>query len=73
LANRIDKNKEVVIFWVSPRKRARQTAEIFLETFQQEGVLLTRNSKSFKSLSDTQLSPAFLEALESNGKSKNWM
>ena len=73
LAGRIDKDKELVVFWVSPRTRARQTAEIIYDIFQEQGIPVIRDLKTIRSLSDVKISPDFLEDLLKSGATGRWM
>jgi len=73
LAAGIDKERELVVFWVSPRQRARQSAEILREVFEQQGIIVIRDIKTVKSLMDTKLSPEFLKEFSESGAIGNWM
>lgn len=51
LASNIDKENELVVFWVSPKRRARETTEIFEEVFKKKGISVHK-TKTVTSLRD---------------------
>lgn len=73
LAQQIDKEKELVVFWVSPRKRAWQSAEILYKVFQEQGITVIKDLKTVLSLSDVKMSSGFIEDLLKNKAMKSWM
>jgi len=50
LASGIDKEKELVVIWSSPRRRSRQTAEVVREVFEEEGISILEKQKSGEKL-----------------------
>ncbi len=72
LAGKIDKEKELVVFWVSPKRRAQQTAEILFDVFKEQDIPVIRDLKTVKSLSDAKMTPEFIENLLKSGVGK-WM
>jgi len=73
LASRIDKEKELVVFWVSPRTRAQQTAEIIYNIFREQNIPVIKDPKTIESLSDVKISPDFLKELSESGVIGKWM
>lgn len=73
LACEIDKTNEIIVFWTSPKGRAKQTADVIIKTFREEGICLIRDPKTMQSLADADLSPVFLEKLKENNAISNWM
>ncbi|MFA5987173.1 MAG: histidine phosphatase family protein [Candidatus Paceibacterota bacterium] len=45
LAASIDKDNELVIFWTSPKSRARQTCDIYKQVFQEKGIEVRENDE----------------------------
>lgn len=73
LARRIDKEKELVVFWISPRTRAQQTVGIIYNIFQEQGIPVIRDLKTVGSLSDVRMSPNFLKDLLKSEAIGRWM
>lgn len=73
LASKIDKERELVVFWVSPRTRAQQTAEIIYSVFQEQNIPVIKDLKTVKSLSDVKISPDFLKDLLKSDTIGKWM
>lgn len=73
LVGQIDKEKELVVFWVSPRKRAQQTAEILYNIFQEQNISVIKNLKTIESLSDVRMSPNLIKDLLKNNAIGKWM
>ncbi|MEK7116848.1 MAG: histidine phosphatase family protein [Patescibacteria group bacterium] len=72
LAGKIDKEKELVVFWVSPKRRAQQTAEVLFGVFQEQGIPVIRDLKTIKSLTGVKVTPEFIENLMKMDSGK-WM
>lgn len=62
LSGEIDKEKECVVFWVSPKNRALQTAQIMEEVFVERGIPI-HHSGTTQSLRDIQLDSTFIQKL----------
>lgn len=73
LASRIDKEKEFVVFWVSPKRRAQQTAKIIFDIFKEKNIPIIKDLRTVRSLSDVKASPAFIEDLLKNDAIEKWM
>jgi len=73
LAGQIDKESELVVFWVSPRGRARQTAEILYNILQEQNIPVIKDLKTVGSLSDVKMSPDFIKDLLKNNAIGKWM
>ncbi len=73
LAGQIDKEKELIVFWVSPRRRARQTAEIMYNIFQEQNIQVIKDLKTVGSLSDVKMSSDLIKDLLRNNAMGKWM
>ncbi|MBI3631957.1 MAG: histidine phosphatase family protein [Candidatus Vogelbacteria bacterium] len=73
LVGKIDKEKELIVFWVSPRQRAQQTAGIISDIFQRQGIQVLKNLHTSPSLSDIKTSPQFWDDVIKNSEVKKWM
>lgn len=83
LADSIDKDGEAVVFWVSPKRRAQETAQIFEEVFCERGINFVMKKsgapKQVGSLRDVAISSEFLDNLDAEikegniGSWDNWM
>lgn len=73
LASRIDREKEFVVFWVSPKQRAQQTAKIIFDIFHEQNIPVIKDLRTVKSLSDVRMSPSFIEDLLENDAIGEWM
>lgn len=73
LASKIDKEKEFVVFWVSPKQRAQQTAKIIFDVFRNQNIPVIKDLRTIKSLSDVKMSPAFIKDLLKNDAIGKWM
>ncbi len=73
LASKIDKEKELVVFWVSPKQRAQQAAKIIFDTFQEQLIPVIKDLRTVKSLSDVKMSPVFIADLLKNDAIGKWM
>src|SRR3989338_1661338 len=62
LSGKIDKDKELVVFLVSPKQRAHQTAAILNEVFQQQQIPVGR-TRTYQALSDIRLDHVFIGRL----------
>ncbi len=73
LASKIDKEKELVVFWVSPKQRAQQTAKILFDILQKQNIPIIEDLRTVKSLSDVKMSPDFIADLYKNDAIGKWM
>ncbi|MDP3014942.1 MAG: phosphoglycerate mutase family protein [bacterium] len=75
LAQSIDRERELVVLWASPRQRAQESAEIIAEILKAEniGVIQKLGKKDIRkigALRDVGLSPEFMKA---KGPDRDWM
>jgi len=73
LAGQIDKEKELVVFWISPRMRAQQTAEIIYNIFQEQDIPAIKDLRTVRSLSDVRMGPNSIKDLVKNSVIGKWM
>ncbi len=71
LAKNINKEKEIIAIWSSPKRRARETAEIIENTLNKFNVAVIRSGEK-KSLKDVKITTEFLEQMQEKGV-KDWM
>ncbi|OGG17980.1 hypothetical protein A3D78_05865 [Candidatus Gottesmanbacteria bacterium RIFCSPHIGHO2_02_FULL_39_14] len=62
LSEQIDKEKECVVFWVSPKQRAQQTAAVLQKVFEQQQIPVER-FRTHHDLSDIRLGHEFIRKL----------
>ena len=73
LSSQLDKEKELIVFWVSPKRRAQQTAKVMRGVFLDQGVSVLKEPKTFQSLADIKVNKAFFADLIKNGALNDWM
>ena len=72
LLDGIDKEKELVVIWCSPKRRARQTADIISLVFDRANVS-SRKPRIVWSLRDIILTEETNSELPEEGRAKSWM
>ncbi len=74
IAKNIDKEKEIIVIWSSPKKRTRETSEIIKAALDKQGIpLIEPQIKLKKSLRDVQITRALIEDMTRNGVLSDWM
>jgi len=79
LTKEIDKKKELVVIWVSPKRRAQETAKIIRDTFDKEEMpiltkgITTQQLRTQKPLGDVQMTPEFINQLIKEKAVNDWM
>lgn len=72
LAAELNPEKEIIVFWISPKQRAQETAKKVKDILKNNGIPV-REPKTFNSLSDTHMTPEFNEIIEADDSDKGWM
>ncbi len=72
LIEKIDKEKELIVIWHSPRKRAKQSAKI-LEEILEEQKISVLHLTGVDSLKDIKMAPEFFQEFLQNPEIKDWI
>lgn len=72
LGETINKDKELIVIWVSPRKRVLQSSIIIADKLKEKGVDVYR-MKVRESLRDVKLGNDFIDEIFEAGELDNWM
>ena len=68
----IDREKEIVVIWASPKQRARESAEDLRAILEENGVSVLRENKR-ESLRDVRFTKEFGDELSNNGAWGDWL